>query len=54
MPKYDSLRKTKRDNMIRRFASRHPKLSQQELADRYGIARSNISRILRSGNHHSP
>lgn len=47
--KYDSLRKNKRDNMIRRFAARHPELSHQEIADKYGLCRSNISRILRGG-----
>jgi len=46
MPKYDSLRKTKRDNGIRRYAKKHERLSQEELADKFGLSRSNISRIL--------
>lgn len=46
MPKYDSLRKTKRDNEIRRYAKQHPTHSHQEIADRFGISRSNITRIL--------
>jgi len=46
MPKYDGLRKTKRDNKIRAFAEKHPDWSQQEIADKFKLARSNISRIL--------
>ena len=46
MPKYNGLRKPKRDNSIRAFARKHPDWSQQEIADKFGLARSNISRIL--------
>jgi len=46
MPKYDSLRKTERDKEIRQYAKKHPTFSQQEIADKFGISRSNISRIL--------
>lgn len=53
MPKYDSLRKTTRDNEIRRYAKKHPNYSQQEIADKFGISRSNISRILNNDNHKS-
>jgi len=44
--KYDSLRKTKRDNQIRRFAIKHPDWSQQEIANKFGVSRPTISRIL--------
>lgn len=46
MPKYDSLRKTKRDNKIRRYAKRHLDYSHQEIANEFGISRSNVTRIL--------
>lgn len=46
MPKYDSLRKTKRDNKIRQYAKKHPDYSHQEIADQFGISRSNVTRIL--------
>ena len=46
MPKYNGLRKTKRDNKIRAFAKRHPTWSHQEIANKFGISRSNITRIL--------
>ncbi len=46
MPRYDSLRKTDRDNGIRRFARKHKTWSHQEIADRFGMSRPNISRIL--------
>ncbi len=47
MPRYDSLRKTGRDEEIRRFAKiEHPDWSQQEIADHFNLSRSNISRIL--------
>jgi len=46
MPKYDGLRKTKRDNNIRAFARKHPDWSHQEIADKFGTSRPNISRIL--------
>ena len=48
MPTYDGLRKTKRDNKIRAFAKRHANWSHQEVADKFGISRSNITRILAS------
>ena len=48
MPKYDSLRKTKRDEKIRQYAKKNPTFSQQEIADEFGISRSNVSRILNS------
>lgn len=46
MPRYDSLRKTARDEEIRRFAKEHDDWSHQEIADHFGISRSNVSRIL--------
>lgn len=46
MPKYNGLRKTSRDNEIRAFAKKHPDWSHQELANKFRVARSNISRIL--------
>lgn len=46
MPRYDSLRKTKRDNEIREFAKLHPDWSQQEIANEFHLSRSNIARIL--------
>jgi len=52
MPRYDSLRKTKRDNKIRRYSKKHPAYSQQEIANKFGISRSNISRILNSARSH--
>lgn len=48
MPKYDSLRKTKRDNEIRRYVKKHPAYSHQEIANKFGISRSNVTRILNS------
>ncbi|KKN25474.1 hypothetical protein LCGC14_0884390 [marine sediment metagenome] len=46
MPKYDSLRKTKRDNKIRKYHEDNPTFSHQEIADKFGISRSNTTRIL--------
>ncbi len=46
MPKYDGLRKTKRDNQIRQFAKKHPNWSHQEIANKFGLRRSNTGRIL--------
>jgi len=46
MPKYDSLRKTERDNEIRKYAKKNPTFSHQEIADKFGISRSNITRII--------
>ena len=46
MPKYDSLRKVKRDNEIRQYAKRHPTHSHQEIAAKFGLSRSNITRIV--------
>lgn len=46
MPKYNGLRKTRRDNSIRAFAKKHLNWSHQEIANKFGISRSNISRIL--------
>jgi len=48
MPKYDSLRKTKRDNKIRQYAKAHPTHSHQEIADKFGISRSRATQILNS------
>ena len=45
--KYNGLRKTIRDRAIRRFAKRHPKWSQQEIARKFELSRSNITRILK-------
>ena len=47
-PKYDSVRKTERDKGIWEYYQEHlhENLSQQEIADHFKIARSNISRIL--------
>ena len=46
MPKYDSLRKTKRDNKIRQYAKKHLDYSHQEIATKFSISRSNVTRIL--------
>ena len=52
--KYDSLRNTKRDKRIVRYAKAHPELSLQEIGDHFiGIKRrtlskQSISRILRA------
>lgn len=48
MPKYDSLRKTKRDNEIRRYAKKHPTYSHQEIASKFGICRTRVTQILNS------
>uniref|UniRef100_A0A6M3KKR3 Putative sigma-70 region domain containing protein n=1 Tax=viral metagenome TaxID=1070528 RepID=A0A6M3KKR3_9ZZZZ len=45
--KYDGLRKTKRDARIRKYAAKHPELSQKEIAAHYQVSQSRISRILR-------
>ncbi len=47
--KWDGLRKTERDKEIRLFMRQHPGWSQQEVADKFGLSRSNISRILLAG-----
>lgn len=49
MPTYDSLRKVGRDNKIRQYAKKHPDYSHQEIADHFGISRSNATRILNQG-----
>ena len=48
MPKYDALRKRERDNEIRKYAQEHPDYSHQEIADYFGLSRSNVTRILNS------
>lgn len=45
--KYDSLRKTRRDDSIRAFAKHHPNWSHQELSIKFVMSRSNITRILK-------
>jgi hypothetical protein len=52
MPKYDSLRKYDRDRRIWQFYKRHKNWSHQEIADKFGISRSNVSRILKYWNTH--
>ena len=47
MPTYNSLRKVGRDNKIRQYAKRHPAYSHQEIANEFGICRSNVTRILK-------
>jgi transcriptional regulator len=47
--KYDRPLIIKRDNKIKRYALKHPELSQQEIANKYKMSRSNISRILLKG-----
>jgi len=47
MARYDGLRKTARDQRIYKYVKRHPELAQQEIADKYGLARSNIARIIK-------
>ena len=46
MPKYDSLRKTERDNDIRKYAKDNPTFSHQEIGNKFGISRSNATRII--------
>lgn len=50
MPKYDSLRKTERNNEIRMFARKHSNWSHQEIANKFEVSRPTITRVL--GNHH--
>ena len=46
MPTYNSLRKVGRDNHIRQSAQTHQDYSHQEIADKFGISRSNVTRLL--------
>ena len=50
MAKYDSLRKYDRDRKIWRYSKRHKNLSHKEIADHFGISRSNVTRILKYWN----
>lgn len=47
MPKYDGLRKYKRDKRIWRYAQRHPDLAHREIALKFKISRPSVSRILK-------
>ena len=47
--KYESMRKTSRDNRIRKYAKEHPEKSQAELGKRYGISQVRICQILKAG-----
>ena len=46
MPKYDSLRKTERDYEIRKYAKKNPTFSHQEIAEKFSLSRSNVTRII--------
>ncbi len=50
MPKYDTLRKTKRDKEIRRYSEKHPDYSHQEIANKFSISRSRVTQILNTQN----
>ena len=49
-PRYDSLRKTARDEEIKEYCQEHPDYSHKEIAEHFGVSRSNVTRIL--GNSH--
>lgn len=44
--KYDSLRKTKRNNKIIAYFNKHPELSLKEIGEKYGISPSRVHRIV--------
>lgn len=44
--KWDSLRKTARDNKVKKYARAHKDLSQEEIAAHFGLTRVNVNRIL--------
>ena len=53
MPKYDSMRKTKRDAELVKYAREHrtgnkTDLSMKEIGQKYGITESRVSRILKT------
>jgi len=53
MPKYDSLRKTKRDAELIKFAREHrtgekTDLSMNEIGQKYNISESRVSKILKA------
>lgn len=52
MPKYDSMRKTKRNTELIKFAREHrtgakSDLSMKEIGQRFNISESRVSRILK-------
>ena len=44
--KYDSLRKTGRNEMLREYRKQHPKLSLKEIGQQFGISASRVWHIL--------
>ncbi len=52
-PRYDSLRKTDRDESIREYARQHPDYAHQEIATQFGLCRSRITQILGKGTSES-
>ncbi len=49
MARWDGLRKTERDAEIRLFIRQHRSWSEFEVAQKFGMSRSNISRIKNAG-----
>jgi len=46
MARYNGLRKTERNDNLRRYAKEHPELSYKELGQAFGISRSRAWRII--------
>ena len=44
--RYDSLRKTKRNNKLITYTKKHPELSLKEIGEHFGISPSRVHRIL--------
>jgi len=47
MPKYETLRKTSRDNRLIRYALNHPELSVEEIGVKFEISKGRVSQILK-------
>lgn len=49
MSRYDSMRKTRRNQAILEYHIRHPELSLAEKAKVFGITRQRFSQIIKKG-----